>query len=263
MKDGFEGYATGGYTTPGKLIGLGGELRAGKDEAADRLVEKHGYVKMGMSDVLNEALLKLNPWIEVPGGREEFSILKRYSEFHDAVGYVEAKKNPEVRRLLQVLGTEVGRDMIDPDVWVNMAEARIRNYWARGKDVVITAMRFPNELEMLKRLGGHSVWIDRSASERLESFGEVDTPGKGVEGAESGTEGATVGITGHASETSVNADMFTWTLTNEGTLDELYTKVDKFAELLNVRDRVYPEKVQKYREASTFYREGFAPPYDR
>ena len=89
-----------------RLIGLGGKLRAGKDAVADYLEEHHDFVKMGMSDALNDALLKLNPYIPteriyadgewvVPAG------IHRYQDLYDEVGYVEAKKNPEVRRLLR------------------------------------------------------------------------------------------------------------------------------------------------------------------
>lgn len=184
------------------LIGLGGKLRSGKDALAEYLRSEHDFIVMGMSDALNEALLKLNPWIEVPGGRENFSALQRYQDLHDAVGYVEAKKNPEVRRLLQVLGTEVGREMINPDVWVSMAEKRILGYLSEGRSVVITAMRFPNELDMLERLGGTSIWIDRPDEAR----------------------GVHTEVSAHASETSVQASQFEYILRNGGTLEDLYEK---------------------------------------
>lgn len=199
----------------GKLIGLGGKLRAGKDAVADYLEWEHGYVKLGMSDALNEALLKLNPWIPrelygpVPGTTVPNWPI-RYKDLHDIEGYVEAKKNPEVRRLLQVLGTEVGRDMIDPDVWVRIAEKKIREHWANGKSVVITAMRFPNEIEMLNRLGGFSAWIERPDEQRFYT-----------------TPGTDVNISQHASENSVSAKDFQYVLNNDGTLKQLYRKVEK------------------------------------
>lgn len=266
MKDGF--MKTGGYTTPGKLVGLGGELRAGKDEAADHLVKKHGFVKMGMSDVLNEALQKIGPngpWVRLSRNvvladtdriwRYKGDFI-RYGTLLATVGYVAAKEHIDVREYLQGLGTEVGREMIDQDVWVKMAEARIRDHWAQGKDVVITAMRFPNELDMLKRLGGHSVWIARSASKRLESTGDVGTPENGFKAA----DGGNAGVTAHKSETSVSRDDFSYTIHNEGTLKELYRMVDH---VVNSVKPVQSERVEKYRKASTFYRECFAPPYDR
>lgn len=182
------------------LIGLGGKLRAGKDAVGDYLEAKHGYTKLGMSDALNEALLAMNPLIpgDTYGWETEYV---RYRDLHEAVGYVEAKRNPEVRRLLQALGTEVGREMIDPDVWVNIAVAKIQALRAQGIPVVITAVRFPNEVEMIRRLGGTTVWIERP---------------------ERGTEGLTEGIEAHASETSVNDSMFDIRIWNNGTLEQLY-----------------------------------------
>lgn len=231
----------------GRLIGLGGKLRAGKDAVGDYLEEKHDFVKLGMSDALNEALLKLNPLIRLtaylysPSSGLEYQNgdIVRYQDLHDAVGYVEAKKNPEVRRLLQVLGTEVGREMIDPDVWVNIAEKKIREHWAKGKSVVITAMRFPNEIEMLNRLGGMSVWIDR--------------PDEGRMAGTEATPGHSMNILEHASETSVNSSMFHYVLTNDGTLDQLYRKVEK---RLIGREGMTPY----FPEAGLL---GFHPPYDR
>lgn len=197
------------------LIGLGGKLRAGKDAAADYLADTHGYHKLGMSDALNEALLKLNPWITgtVPNavsvfGEEVRLTPIRYQELHDAVGYVQAKTFPEVRRLLQVLGTEVGRDMIGQDVWVNIAEKRIKALLDAGVPVVITAVRFPNELEMIRKLGGTAVWIERASEAR----------------------GASEEVSGHASEQSVSMRDFPRAIGNHGTLEELYVNVEALIE---------------------------------
>jgi hypothetical protein len=233
-----------------ELLGLGGKLRAGKDAVGDYLAENKNFVKLGMSDALNEALLKLDPWIPVVGERvvehwetEEESGTKyyyegdwlRYRKFHELLGYVEAKKNPEVRRLLQVLGTEVGREMIDPDVWVKIAEAKIKKLWSEGHNVVITAVRFPNELEMIARLGGTTVWVERPEEARGVS--------EGVNGA-------------HASETSVSRDDFDLTIDNTGTLEDLYGWTDAILDGLEPRYTTQPYWGGTWREHIT-------PPYDR
>lgn len=236
-----------------RLIALGGKLRAGKDAVGDYLESRYGYVKLGMSDALNEALLKMNPWIDIETvtdhGDTKVTLLstERYRDLHDAVGYVEAKKNPEVRRLLQVLGTEVGRDMIDQDVWVKIAEKKILELWSQGKDVVITAIRFPNELDMVSRLGGLSVWIEREDSLRINSKAVESSEGLPV--PENGDKALRIDsspISAHASENSVSASQFQYVLSNDGTLDQLYRKVDKRL----VRDN-HPKTVPVY------------PPYDR
>lgn len=216
------------------LIGLGGKLRAGKDVIGDYLEEHHGYTKLGMSDALNEALLKLNPLIPM----QEYEYLRpsyvRYQELHDAVGYVEAKKNPEVRRLLQMLGTEVGREMIDPDVWVNIAVRKIQALRAEGTPVVITAVRFPNEVEMIRRLGGTTVWIERPTEARTDAGEDIQS---------------------HASETSVNDSMFNLRIWNNGTLDQLYAGVEQILKL--------EESWEFLPRSPALPAEEFSPPYDR
>ena len=49
--------------------------------------------------------------------------------------YTELKTNREVRRLLQVLGTDIGRDMIDPDLWVDIASRKIAAVYVGGNKV--------------------------------------------------------------------------------------------------------------------------------
>lgn len=200
------------------LIGLGGKLRAGKDAVGDYLASKHQYQKLGMSDALNEALQHIGPhgpWVKldftvlvdrpwekgVRRGKYHKGEFVRYSELLSAVGYVEAKRHDDVRKYLQGLGTEVGRDMISQEVWVDIAEKRIRGLLDSGQSVVITAIRFPNELEMLRRLGGTSVWIERAEEARTDAEGDITT---------------------HASEMSVDAGMFDMFIANDGTLDDLY-----------------------------------------
>jgi len=53
------------------------------------------------------------------------------------------------KTLLQLLGTEWGRKTVDPNVWVNVLQAKvraIRNLDPNAK-IVIDDCRFPNELE--------------------------------------------------------------------------------------------------------------------
>jgi 5'-nucleotidase len=194
------------------VLGFGGVLRSGKDTAADRLVEQHGWVKLNMSDPLAEALYTLNPRVEVdnyispPLTRNVlFSPgTYHYQDIVDKIGYVEAKTIPDVRRLLQALGTEVGREMIDQNVWVNIAARRIQELTAQGKNVAITGIRFPNEIEMIREVGGVSVWVERPG---LAS-------GEGINAS-------------HASEISLDKDDFDLVLWNDGSLGDLNDKVDK------------------------------------
>lgn len=183
------------------IIGLGGLLRSGKDTVADYLVEKHGYTKLGMSDPLLEMALVLDPIIPTSNGT------LRLSEVVELAGYVTAKQYPEVRRFLQKLGTEVGREMIDQDLWVSQASKGIARVLNEGGRVVLTGVRFPNELELVSGTWkGTTVWVERPSVRQDTEHSK------------------------HASEATLSSEDFDRVLLNAGTLEDLYWITDKLVE---------------------------------
>lgn len=129
-------------------IGITGYAKSGKDEVADILVADFDFVKVGMSDALDEYLLILDPWI----WDDDAHGFTHYSVLRERLSYVEAKENPEVREMLQKLGTEVGRS-IDEDIWIKEFEKRA----PADRDIVTTGIRFQNEVDILDVL----VWVNR------------------------------------------------------------------------------------------------------
>lgn len=78
---------------------------------------------------------------------------------------VEQKKGkPAVRKLLQLLGTEIGRELIGyEDVWVDILREK-----ARGIDnVVVDDCRFPNEAKALREEGFTLVRLLRNEEDRV------------------------------------------------------------------------------------------------
>ena len=65
------------------------------------------------------------------------------------------------RQMMQTLGTEWGRSCIHPDLWVMVAEGIARKQLKSGQNVVIDDVRFPNEAEMIRRLGGELWLVER------------------------------------------------------------------------------------------------------
>ena len=65
-------------------------------------------------------------------------------------GWDEAKKTEEVRRLLQIFGTEIGRSLLGENIWVELATRNLES----SKNYVFTDVRFPNEADKIKNLGG-------------------------------------------------------------------------------------------------------------
>ncbi|KAB1661540.1 adenylate kinase [Pseudoclavibacter sp. CFCC 13796] len=178
-----------------RLFGIGGHYRSGKDTFAGLLAEHHEpTVVLGFSDPLHDALAALNPYVE-PGVR--FSDL-----IASGLSFTEAKAHPEVRALLQRLGTDVGRNIINQNCWVNIAERRIEEAFNEGASVVITGVRFPNELALIKRLGGFTIWVDRNIDRRLAA---------------------------HPSERSLTSGAFDAVVFNNGTLEDLSHAAADFA----------------------------------
>lgn len=195
------------------LYGIGGRLTAGKDVFADRLVDTQGFIKLNMSTPLLAAMLKLDPWINLDmdvGEADEIWYQGehiKFSQLLNLVGYVDSKNHKDVRDFLQKLGTEVGRHMFGDNVWVDMAKNRIRKLLDDGKNVVITGIRFQNELDMIFDLGGVSIWVERPSLD--ESSQEA-----------------------HKSENSLGADDFERIIYNDGTLDDFLWRADIFHQAL-------------------------------
>lgn len=171
-----------------RLVGLSGYARSGKDTVAGYLTA-HGFTRQAFADPMREALLRLNPSIDVDGYR---LTLKQGVQ---AVGWEGLKElSTELRPLLQRFGTEVGRYMFGEDIWVTTAMARVKG------DTVFADVRFPNEADAIRDAGGQ-VW-------RVERLG---------------TQPANT----HASEHALDLYDFDHTIINAGSLAELEKKVNQ------------------------------------
>src|SRR6478735_4734799 len=109
-----------------EIIGLSGFARSGKDEAARVLVEEYGFVRVAFADKLREVLYALNPIVDM--GFDDFLELQPVyvQEVIDAYGwdgYKETEYGTEIRRLLQRLGTEAGRQALWDTIWIDSAFA--------------------------------------------------------------------------------------------------------------------------------------------
>lgn len=187
------------------IVAMSGYAGAGKDSVADVLVEDYGFKRYAFADILRLAAAALNPIVSVDPYGSEIT----YNTAIEMVGYNEAKfKYPEVRALLQRLGTEVGRELLGDNVWVDATFRRIENETLVSDDVVITDCRFPNEAHAVKNRGGIVVRVERP----------------GVEAANS-----------HPSETSLDMWPFDFTISNDGGLIDLVGPVESLYKFVESR----------------------------
>jgi hypothetical protein len=144
-----------------KIIGLTGRAGAGKDTAAQALTDL-GWERIAFADPIREALVALDPCIEI-NTNGKVSNLSTYVELN---GWDHAKKLPEVRQLLQRMGTEAGRDIHGDMCWLTIAAKKVfiavRN---AVPGIVFTDMRFANEWRFISSLQGKTVRIFNSRTE--------------------------------------------------------------------------------------------------
>jgi hypothetical protein len=173
-----------------QFIGLHGFPGTGKDAVA-KILADYGYTRVAFADKLREALYVLNPVIVF----DEYGYELRVQDLVDNLGWDDAKRQyEEIRRMLQVIGTEVGREMIDQNVWVDAAFKGLD----KDKKYVFTDLRFENE--------HHAI------DSRLGMLVKIERPGVGA-------------VNDHKSEKPLPDKWFDVRLVNDGTLEDLHTKV--------------------------------------
>lgn len=173
-------------------VGMSGYARAGKDTIADHLVAECGYTKESFATPMREALYRLNPDI-----RDIAGMVMTVGQVVDLSGWEEAKViTPNIRGLMQRMGTEVGREMFGENFWVDAAIARIPD----GSKVVFADVRFPNEADAIRALGGEVWRVER------DGFGPAND---------------------HISEHALDDYKFDRTFENSDTVDLLYKLVDQ------------------------------------
>ncbi|MFF9644763.1 deoxynucleotide monophosphate kinase family protein [Kitasatospora aureofaciens] len=147
------------------LIGLAGLAQCGKDSAAGFLAER-GWMRRAFADPLRQMLYSLDPLVPSPYGTGSIRLRMAI----DTLGWDVAKVQiPEVRTLLQRLGTDAGRVTLGESVWVDQM-FRQRDWWG---PTVITDVRFPNEADAVKRHGGLVVQIVRPSQELIQDSNHV------------------------------------------------------------------------------------------
>lgn len=138
------------------IIGVVGFIGSGKGTAADVLVEKHGFVKLSFADAVKDATAAIFGWQRalLEGDTEESRIFR---ETKDEWWSEKTGKHITPRYMLQIMGTEAGRDVFHKDIWVYALERKMEMY----QNVVIADVRFPNEIEWMRSKGGFAVRVTR------------------------------------------------------------------------------------------------------
>lgn len=136
-----------------RVVGFAGKAGAGKDTAAKALYPL-GYEKIAMAAALKAMIRRL---LDFQGIDPQTVERMMEGDLKETENEYLGGKSPRVA--MQTLGTEWGRDLISPTLWVDAVRRKIMAY----PDVrfLITDVRFVNEAIMIRELGGQLIWIDR------------------------------------------------------------------------------------------------------
>ena len=175
------------------LIGITGKARSGKDTIADHLALEHWFEIYSFAQPIKRGIqstFMLDP--DTP------------NEDREAPTWTGLSK----RQMYQLFGTEFGREMIDPDIWIKCADRAIAKIqhsemhnpglFTDTSGVVIPDVRFDNEAEFILSRGGIIIEVVRPINEVVNK---------------------------HVSEDGISRNLITTTIMNDNTVDDLHNKV--------------------------------------
>jgi hypothetical protein len=139
------------------LIGVCGLIGSGKDTIAGTLVGI-GWTRYSMAKPLKDMTAALFNWPRdmVEGDTAES---RAWREQRDDWWSERLAREITPRSVLQYMGTEVMRQNFHDDIWVACME---KFYAENGPHIVISDVRFPNEIAAIRRLGGEIWHVHRS-----------------------------------------------------------------------------------------------------
>ena len=190
------------------LIGLCGYIGSGKNAVAEMLVKNHGYEQDSFAKSLKDAVSAVFGWPrELLEGNTPHS--REWREAPDTWWTEQLEMPVSPRLALQVIGTEVFRGKYHNNIWVASLLRRVGD-----RKVVVSDVRFPNEIKLIQEYGGKVIWVKRDIPEWANT---------GME-ASIGDENAVMtmqklGI--HSSEWAWTGSQFDYTINNDKGLQEL------------------------------------------
>jgi hypothetical protein len=208
-----------------KVIGFVGFKGSGKDTTAIPYIEQ-GYQKTSFAGVLKDVCAAIFGWDRqmLEGTDAESRLWREETD----LWWAEKLKRPgfSPRRAFQQMGTDVIRQNFDDSIWIHAVERQMSQ---TGGDWVITDCRFPNELKLIKDMGGTIIRVKRGPEPEWYDYAKV-TNDKDNQSYDSYQAAAGFMATKykdiHISEWAwIGSPYIDHEVDNDSTLDELHAKV--------------------------------------
>jgi hypothetical protein len=208
------------------IIGFVGFIGSGKDTAADYLVNFHGFRRDSFANTLKDAVSAVFGWDRtLLEGRT-----KEAREWREQVDpwWAERLSMPHLtpRWVLQYWGTEVCRQGFHDDIWIASLENKMRK---TTDNIVISDVRFPNEIKAIHNAGGKVVRVVRGADpEWYQDAWNVNQGPQNMNWALSKMQMEQFKI--HASEWAWIGKDIDLEIDNNNTIDQLFGQIKNLVE---------------------------------
>ncbi len=206
------------------IVGVCGFQGSGKDTVADYLVNVHGFRRISFAGTLKDAVSAIFGWDrELLEGRT-----KESRDWREKVDKWWANKlnMPHLtpRWVLQYWGTEVARKAFHDNIWIHSVEYKLATI---SDNVVISDVRFPNEIKSIKDVGGMVIRTHRGPDPEWYHAAEIVNKGPTKNLSWASNKSFLDNYKIHVSETSWIGTNFDAILDNDGTIDDLYSQINQ------------------------------------
>ena len=204
------------------IIGICGLIGSGKDTVADILVNTHEFRRISFAGSLKDAVAAIFSWDRsLLEGRTKAS-----REWREQVDQWWANKldmpNFTPRWVLQNFGTELFRHHFHDNIWIHSVE---RKLMSAPVNIVISDVRFPNEIKSIKDAGGIVFRTHRGPDPTWYHSAEIVNKGPTKNLSWASNKSILDSYKIHPSEWAWIGTDFDAVLDNDGTIDDLYAQV--------------------------------------
>lgn len=134
-----------------RIVGFVGRIGAGKTTAALHLHTAHSFHRMRFAAPMKDMMKALG-----------LSEREYDGDLKEVPCELLCGKTP--RHAMQTIGTEWGRNLIDENLWVRNWRIRAQRLLDHDISVCVDDVRFANEVDVIRDMGGVLVRIDRAGS---------------------------------------------------------------------------------------------------